>query len=242
VRHGREAVQEGRNSGDRDVLGIALGGFGHALSVAGEISRAREAFEESAAVARERGSAHGLSVALGCLGEVARIEGDLEAAKVYYEQALDAVGRDSRSNPTGIILANLGGVSLEQKDYSAAAKYYHDSLAIVAELENLLWSSVAINGLAAVFLNSGDEETSALLAGTAESLCEVGGSPLEQWEQSLRDRYVSELRSRLTPESLDRYWERGKTMSLKEAINTALCGISLGEQSDHRKSRAEQPR
>ena len=233
VRHGGEAVEQARASGDRYILSIALGGYGHALSVTGGQAAAREAFEESAAIARERGSAHSLSVALGCLGEVARIQGDLESAKGYYEQALEVVGRDSRSNPTGIILANLGGLSLEQEDYAAAARYYRDSLTIVAELENLLWTSVAINGLAAAALHEGDFVKAATLAGAAEALCEVGGSPLEKWEQSLRDRYVTELRSRPDRETLEREWSRGHSMSLKEAVTAALrpAGDSKARES-----------
>lgn len=233
VQHGSEAVREARASGDRDVLGIALGGFGHALSIGGNLSAAKEAFEESAAIARERGSAHGLSVALGCLGEIARIGGDLKGAKRYYEQALDAVGRDSRSVPTGIILANLGGVSLEQNDHPAARTYYRHSLSIVAELENLLWASVAINGLGAVALSEGNNEKSAMLAGAAEILCQVGGSPLEQWEQSLHDRFVSELHSRLDPKVLKHWWAKGKALSLKEATVEALHSDVRNGQSNH---------
>lgn len=224
AQHGREAVEAARTSGDRDVLGITLGGFGHALSIIGDLDAAREAFIESAEVARERGSSHSLSVALGSLGEVVRMSGDLETASEYYEQALDAVGRRSRSNPTGIILANLGGVSLERGDHAAATRYYRESLAIVAELQNLLWASTALNGLAAASLHTGDRERSALLAGAAEALCEASGSKLESWEQELRDRYVAELRSSLDPEKLRTQWEKGRSMTLGEATKEALGG------------------
>jgi non-specific serine/threonine protein kinase len=222
VRCGREAVEAARASGNLDVLGIALGGFGHALSVAGDLSAAREAFGESAEIARALGSSHSLSVALGSLGEVARIAGDLQAASAYYEQALDAVGRHVRSNPNGIILANLGGVSLEQGDYRAASGYYRESLAVVTELENRMWAAVALDGLAAVALDTGDAEKAALLAGAAEALCEASGSPLEEWEQSLRDRYVAKLRSTLDGRTLERGWARGRAMTLREAAEAAL--------------------
>lgn len=222
VRYGREAVEAARSSGNTDVLGIALGGFGHSLSVAGDLSAAREAFEESAEIARELGSSHSLSVALGSLGEVARIAGDLRAASVYYEQALDAAGRHARSNPTGIILANLGGVSLEQGDYAAASRYYRESLAVVAELENRQWTAIALDGLGAVALHAGDAEKAAVLAGAAEALYEAPDNPLEEWEQSLRDRYVAELRSALDARTLERKWSRGRAMTLREAAALAL--------------------
>ncbi|HEX8747001.1 MAG TPA: protein kinase [Pyrinomonadaceae bacterium] len=222
VMWGREAVKAARASGNPDVLGIALGGFGHALSVAGDLSAAREAFGESVEIARALGSSHSLSVALGSLGEVARIAGDLQAASAYYEQALDAAGRHVRSNPNGIILANLGGVSLEQGDYAAASGYYRESLAVVAELENRMWAAVAVDGLAAVALEAGDAEKAAMLAGAAEALCEAAGSHLEEWEQSLRDRYVAKLRSALDDRTLERRWARGRAMTLREASEAAL--------------------
>jgi tetratricopeptide (TPR) repeat protein len=222
VRYGRAAVEAARASGSLDVLGIALGGFGHALSIFGDLNAAREVFGESAEIARTLGSSHSLSVALGSLGEVARIAGDLRAASVYYEQALDAAGRHASSNPTGIILANLGGVSLERGDYRAASGYYRESLAVVAELENRLWAGTALDGLAAVALEAGDAEKAAMLAGAAEALYDAGGSPPEEWEQSLRDRYVTKLRSTLDAGMLERQWARGRAMTLREAAAAAL--------------------
>ncbi|MGB7924339.1 MAG: tetratricopeptide repeat protein [Pyrinomonadaceae bacterium] len=148
--------------------------------------------------------------------------GDLRAANAYYEQALAAAGRNVRSNPNAITLANLGGVSLEQGDYAAASGYYRESLAIVAELENRLWAAIALDGLAAVALDAGDGEKAAMLAGAAEALSEVAASPLEEWEQSLRDRYVAELRSTLDAMTLERQWARGRALTLREAAEAAL--------------------
>ncbi|HWS56076.1 MAG TPA: protein kinase [Pyrinomonadaceae bacterium] len=223
VNYGREAVKAGRASGDRATLGITLSGFGNALSVAGDLRAAREVFGEYAEIARGLDSPHTLSVALGSLGEVARMAGDHEAASAFYEQALAAGGRHVRSSANGIILANLGGVSLEKGDYAAASDYYRESLAVVAELENSLWAAVALNGLAAVALHAGDGGRAALLAGAAEALCEAAGTPLEEWEKSLRDRYVAALRSSLDPATLEREWARGRALTLREAAAAALC-------------------
>ena len=222
VAYGRKAVDAGRASGDRDVLGMALSGLGNALSVGGDLHQARKVFEDYAAIARELRSPFRLSVALGCLGEVARMTGDLEAASAYYEQALDAVGWHGRSIPNAITLANLGGVSLEKGDYAAASRYYSKSLAITAELENGLWAAIALNGLASVALDAGNLQKAATLAGSAEALCEAAGTPLENWEQSLRDRYVTALRSTLDATTLDREWARGRALTLREAAALAV--------------------
>ncbi|MBD0371363.1 MAG: protein kinase [Pyrinomonadaceae bacterium] len=56
----------------------------------------------------------------------------------------------------------------------------------------------------------------------AEALCEAAGSSLEEWEQSLRDRYVAKLRSTLDAATLEREWTRGRAMTLPEAAAAAL--------------------
>ena len=218
IEHGREAVEAAREADNLDMLGITLSGYGHALAVSGDLISAKKMFHESVEVARARGSAHSLTVALGSLGETARIEGDLEAASDYYKKALDAGDRRARSNPIGIILANLGGVSLERHDYAAAAEYYRESLEIFVELENLLWGSTSIDGLAAIELYVGDPEKAAMLAGAAQALSET----LEEWEQSLRERYVADLREKLDAETFQREWTRGQAMTLREAAAAAL--------------------
>ena len=48
------------------------------------------------------------------------------------------------------------------------------------------------------------------------------GSPLEEWEQSLRDRYVAKLRSTLDASTLERQWACGRAMTLREAAAAAF--------------------
>ena len=222
VEYGREAVETARASGDRDILGIALSGLGNALSVAGDLRGAREVFGEYAEISRQLGSSFSLTVALGALGEVARMAGDLEAASDYYSQALTAGGRHVRSHPNAIILSNLGGLALEKGDYAAATDYYREALVIDSELGNSLWAAVALYGLSAVELHAGDREKAARLAGAAEALCEEAGTPLEKWEQSLRDRHTAALRSALDAATLEREWARGRALTLREAAAAAL--------------------
>jgi predicted ATPase len=224
VEYARAAVEAGRNSGDRAVLGTAFNAIGRALRVAGDLRGARDVYEESVANAREIGQRHSLSAAFCCLGELARRTGDVQAARSYYEQALDALGRHVRSIANAIPLANLGGVSLEEGDYAGAAAYYRESLAIAAALEGADSTAIALDGLAAVALHAGDAQKAALLAGAAEAIGEAPGDPLEEWEQALRDRYVATLRSTLDPATLEREWARGRAMTLREAAEVALGG------------------
>ena len=114
------------------------------------------------------------------------------------------------------------GVSLEEGDFAAASGYYRESLAMAVELEDHWLAAVALDGLAAVALEKGVGEKAALLSGAAEALCEAAGDPLQAWEQSLRDRNVSALRSTLDAESLEREWARGREMTLREAAGVAL--------------------
>ena len=61
-----------------------------------------------------------------------------------------------------------------------------------------------------------------MLAGAAESLRQAGGHRLEEWERSLSDRYVAELRLELDGKTFERQWELGRTMTLDEAVAAAI--------------------
>jgi tetratricopeptide (TPR) repeat protein len=197
---GREAVEAARASGDRVALGIALTGLAGALFATGDLSATREVYEESVANARESGDSYSLSASLTGLGEVARLMGDRRAARAYYEQ------------------------SLEEEDFAAVAAYYREALAMAVGLEDHFVAAMSLDGLAAVALNEGVGERAALLAGAAEAHLEASGDPLDELEQSLRDRYVAKLRSTLDPATLEREWARGRAMTLQEAAAAALAG------------------
>jgi hypothetical protein len=91
-------------------------------------------------------------------------------------------------------------------------------------LEDHFVASMSLDGLAAAALNEGAKEKAALLAGAAEALREAAGDPLDDLEQTLRDRYVATLRSSLDAATLEREWARGRAMTLLEAAEAALVG------------------
>lgn len=219
---GREAVEAARASGDRVALGIALTGLAGALFATGDLSATREVYEEAVANARESGDSYSLSASLTGLGEVARLIGDRRAARAYYEQSLEARGRQVHANVNAVTLTNLGGVALEEGDFAAVSRYYREALAMAVGLEDHFVASMSLDGLAAVALNEGVGERAALLAGAAEALREESGDPLDDFEQSLRDRYVAALRSTHDPVTVEREWARGRALTLREAAEVAL--------------------
>jgi predicted ATPase len=221
---GREAVEAARASGDRVALGIALTGLAGALFATGDLSATREVYEESVTNARESGDSYSLSASLTGLGEVARLMGDRRAARAYYEQSLEARGRHVHANVNAVTLTNLGGVALEEGDFAAVSRYYREALAMAVGLEDHFVAAMSLDGLAAAALNEGLGERAALLAGAAEALREAAGDPLDDFEQTLRERYVAALRSMLDPATLEREWARGREMTLREAAEVALGG------------------
>jgi predicted ATPase len=223
VEYARAAVEAGRASGDRNLLVVALIGLGAALFSAGDLSAARDAFEEAAANAREIDDRHALSATFNGLGEVARITGDFRAARAYYEQAIEAQDPHARSITRAIPVSNLGGLSLEEGDFAAASGYYRQSLAMAVELEDHWLAAMTLDGLAAVALKAQDGHKAALLAGAVEALCQAQSISLDPWEQSLRDRYVAALRATLDAATLEREWARGRDMTLREAAAAAFA-------------------
>jgi non-specific serine/threonine protein kinase len=215
----RLLIEESRASGDRADLARALLDLGGVLLDRREARQAWDLFEEALAVARDLGDSNFAAVLLGNLGVAARDEGDYVAARAYYEESLALRGGTWH---TALNLLNLGGVSFEEGKADEAGPFYRRALAIFKGLGNTNACACALDGLAAVALERRETTLAARLGGAAEALHETVGTPLEPFEQRLRDRYVSKLRATVEPGVLDREWALGRATPFEEAAQLAL--------------------
>jgi hypothetical protein len=119
---------------------------------------------------------------------------------------------------------NLGGVSLEEGKVDEAEDLYRRALAIFKELGHTFACACALDGLAAVALEHGEPALAARFGGAAEALHETVGTPLEPYEQRLRDRNASTLRATLEPGDLEREWARGRAMTFEEHVSSTGSG------------------
>lgn len=95
-----EAAAICRETGDAEVLVVALGKLGHVESDAGRHEAARACHEEAVALAREGGDSQRLAHALRHLGDVHRRARRLRESHACYEEALSLYGHGAAEAPT----------------------------------------------------------------------------------------------------------------------------------------------
>jgi predicted ATPase/class 3 adenylate cyclase len=189
----------------------------------GNLTRATELFESSAALAREVGNELLLATALGGLGNQELEARNLSLARVHLEEVA-AIARRRRQEPLlANALVDLGFVALEEAAVEEAAAQFQASLSICrAEraTHTLVW---AVEGLAAVAL-ARDEPALAtrLLAATGSLRTEIGFA--EEYYtigNDVRERTLDAAREKLGETEFAAALAEGRALSIDEAADAA---------------------
>ena len=76
--------------------------------------------------------------------------------------------------------------------------------------------------LAMIAKSQEEEQRAAVLFGAAEALLESINTPMTPFERVEYDREVDDLRANMDEKNLARFWEKGKAMTMQQAIEYAL--------------------
>jgi tetratricopeptide (TPR) repeat protein len=215
-----ESVQRARELGDDVVLGRSLMGYllsSHSI----DPSRCERLYPEAIACTERSGDrfmSYCLHNNAGCH---AMDVGDVPAARAHLEQAAQAgqaVGNDSHHVPV-----NLGWVLRLEGDPDGARSMFEAGLRISRRSGNWSGLAYACSGLACLAVNLGDWHRAAVLHGAAQALLDRTGEGWEQSETHRRQDSLDQVRAHLGQEQFDRVYANGTTLSLEQALDTALA-------------------
>jgi tetratricopeptide (TPR) repeat protein len=117
---------------------------------------------------------------------------------------------------------NLGHVYYRRGDYVQAAEVFRKGLLLFRELGDKLSIVECVTGLAAVAVGTGQAERAARLFGASEAALDAMGTTLDPADQMEYDHNVRLTRSKLPAPAFSEHWDRGRTMTLDQAIDYAL--------------------
>ena len=126
---------------------------------------------------------------------------------------------------TAAALHRLALLAREQGDNTAARSLLAESLRIQWEFGNQSRIGSSLEAVAALKASEGEFEQAACLWGAAEALREVRRAVLPPDERSRYEQDVAAARAQLDEERFNAAWERGKAMTLEEAVAYALEAI-----------------
>ena len=178
---------------------------------------------ESLAIYRELGNKLGVATAVSNLGFISEAVSNWEAARLHYEESL-AIEREL-GNRLGIAdtLNNLGDLMTSLGDYGSARTFCHESLTVQCDLGNMTGVASGIESFGWLSSATGETVRAAWLLGAAEALRETMSITQQGHnDQARHDRAVAACRAALGERTFDAAWERGRAMTLDEAVALAL--------------------
>lgn len=211
-----------RELGDKSGIASSLGNLGAVAHGQGDFAAARTLCEESLTIMRELGNNRGTSAALNNLGTIANDQGDFAAARALHEESLTISRELEDKRGISVSLDNLGEVAYNRGDFARARELYMENLAICLELGNRHGVVWPLEAFASFAFKGNRAETSAILWGAAEVLREQIGRPLPPNRSEQYDRNVAEVKQALGDGAFEAAWEKGRAMTMQEAIAIAM--------------------
>ena len=125
-----ETLQLAEKSGNKDVVGAALGDIGLIYRANGEYDKAIEYYNRSLKILQNTGNNSLIALLLGNLGSLYYNRNDYNKALEYANKSLDL--HQQLDQPSGVArqLGNIGNIHYDHKEYNKALEYYFKAIAI----------------------------------------------------------------------------------------------------------------
>jgi predicted ATPase/DNA-binding CsgD family transcriptional regulator len=205
--------------------GIArcLSGLGRIAMWSGEYEQARELLEKCAAVeaADHDTNPHGLAY-LGNLATVLIRLGEYEPAAVTIDELLAKVVREGDALSQATMLIQSSYLSMKQDDLESAWARVAESLMLQREILDLRFAAMALEVCSWLLVCQGEAQPAARTLGAAHAIRELVGAPVPPMIQQDYEHYVPIARRHIDPDTWDREWSQGLTMSFDEAAGFVL--------------------
>jgi tetratricopeptide (TPR) repeat protein len=221
----REALAVARESGDPVAQGHALWHVGVALAAVGEFDEAEQTLEEAVSHARSLGNLRSVGSWQKTLAGLAIARGDRARARRLFEESL-AIHR-ALDDGWGVshALSSLSLLALEAGDAETARALLSEALAIERKSSHQARLANALEVSARLAAADGQPALAIRLYARAALFREgVRGLTIEVgWPDSTPN--LGDLRSRIGEAKFEEEWERGRVMTLLEAIGQAIAGL-----------------
>jgi predicted ATPase/DNA-binding SARP family transcriptional activator len=222
-----EALGVARDLGLRDEIPFLLVDLGDLQVLLERFEAAAILHKQALDSARELGARDAAALAQTGLALAARRQGDHGRARELYQEALSFYREAAFAAETARALASLGYVEELREDLDAAEACHRESVQLAQDLPDRLPLALALEGLACVATARRQPGRAAVLLGAAESIRTRAGSPLPPQEQADVERATNAAVRALGPKAFAAVVERGRRMTVHEAVNVAPSGDTV---------------
>lgn len=214
------ALRIARQLGDKQQTAWALTFLGYAMLV--ETEAALATADEGLALFRELDYKPGIAQALNIIGEVARFGGKDDRAKPAYEECLIISQETGETRRLRFMYGNLAFIAQHEGDYPRARELAYSGLQLACDMNNRLDMTESLAGIAGALGGGGQPQQAARLFGAWQAALEQLGAYAQPADQQEHDRNIAILRAQLDETTFQIAWQKGRRMSLDQAVAYAL--------------------
>jgi predicted ATPase/class 3 adenylate cyclase len=207
-----------------DPWGTAHSQLVLASSIAAEdMTRARQLYDQSARAFRELGDEHYALIVTRGLAWACISLGDRERGRVLHEENLTRARALSNERIEAITLGALAMLDVEEgRVDESVVSMLRESHRLHLKLGDPLQTAFDVFRFAALLAAQGRAETATQVYSSADALCEEIGVSLHSWDPAFIDEMLATIHAQLDTATFDEAWERGRALTVDEAVALAL--------------------
>ncbi len=221
-----ESLLISREIGDKRNIAYTLFNIAACSDELGDRTNSMKLTMECQKIFGEIGDRRGMALALANLGVMEHGLEQYDAAIEHYTQGI-AISKDIGFKfLTAVLAYSLGRTYFIKEEYDLCLKNYKESLAICKELNNKKHTVLNLTGISELFSIRGREADGAKLLGFVDKFQKLNDIVMLGLEKDFFDKVYSEVYSGLAvhlgPDSFDRIFEEGRSITLEKAMDIAF--------------------
>ncbi|HZH92384.1 MAG TPA: tetratricopeptide repeat protein [Pyrinomonadaceae bacterium] len=236
IRRGEQALEVARKLSDEYWIKTLTHNLALAYQPRGNLSKARELYDESLYIERKFHNQSGIAMTLLTLGTLAQDQGELEEARRLYDESMEISKKLADQRGIANTLHELGRLAQAQGELEEARRLYDESMEIDKKLDNQSGISISLRALGTLAQEQEElEEARQLYNESMEISKKLGNQSgiagaLHQLGRLAQDQGELDEARRLYDESL----EIAKKLGDQSAIASTLgqLGLLAAQESD----------
>jgi predicted ATPase/transcriptional regulator with XRE-family HTH domain len=218
-----EALDVLRRSRDDWQVCFALHQLAHLSDESGDPERGIDLFRESLEGYRALGDQWGVAFGHCCVGRTLQGQGRQDEARQHLQRAFEIFQSLGDEWFVSTTASRLGDVEFASGDFESSAGWYQRSAGLFQEVGEELGIADSLVRLGLISVEFDQFERAARFLGAAQAIHDAYNVAIYEPLRPAYDRAIALTRNALGPERFEDEWERGRAMSIDEAIGYALA-------------------
>jgi non-specific serine/threonine protein kinase len=216
-----ESLAIARELEEPQLIANGIYGLGVVARFQGDNERAIERLEESLSLFRLLGDRVGEYISLYNLAEAATARGDYERALTLHEESLKLKRAQNDEWSVANSLLSLATLARMQSNYPKAIQLIQESIALFQKIGDTSNIALCLREFSAIATIQAHSQLAVQLYAAADALLEALGYPSDHAYRAESEHPLASVHSRMGEARFNAAWERGRALTVDQAIEQA---------------------